>query len=82
MDDLRPKPIPLFRSWKRIALQLIAILLAYVLSTGPMYWYIFEAYYLNGSTFIAKLYYPLVILCQLSDRINAFFDWYIGLWVY
>ena len=81
MHEEKDRRKPLFRSPRRIAIQLACLFAVYVLSTGPMYWRIFEAYYLNGSPFIAQLYYPLVIACEMSDTVNGFFNWYIGLWV-
>ena len=79
-EQSRP-PAPPFRSLKRLLVQLAVLFVLYVLSTGPMYWWIFEAYYLGGSQFLAQLYYPLVIACEMSDTIGAFFEWYVGLWV-
>ena len=55
-------------------------LLAYVLSTGPMYWEIYEAYHANGSTWVALFYYPVVLACEF-EPVSAWFDWYIGLWI-
>ena len=68
--------------WLRIYCRTLLVLLLYVLSTGPMYWTIYEAFHDNGSTFLAKLYFPIVLACQLSDTISNWFEWYIGLWVY
>ena len=60
----------------------LIILILYVLSTGPMYWMVYEAFRANGSVFLAKLYLPIVFACQYSDAICGWFDWYVGLWVY
>ena len=57
-------------------------LLIYVLSTGPMYWLVYEAFNASGSTFLAKLYYPIALACEASDTICTWFDWYVGLWVF
>ena len=78
-------PIPISfriqRFLRRLAIQLPIILVLYVLSIGPMYWYWFEAYHLGGSTFIAKLYLPLLIVCKKVDFISDWVNWYIGLWI-
>lgn len=66
----------------RIYCRVMIVLILYVLSTGPMYWAIYEAFNTNGSSFLAKLYFPLVLACQYSDPICTWFDWYLGLWVY
>jgi hypothetical protein len=66
----------------RIYCRTLIVLMIYVLSTGPLYWAIYEAFRDGGSVFLAKLYYPLVLACQHSDAISNWFDWYVGLWVY
>jgi len=53
----------------------------YVSSTGPMYWLIYEAYFLNASPLLAILYLPLVWLSGHCDLCAQWLDWYIGLWV-
>jgi hypothetical protein len=68
--------------WLRVYCRVLIVLMVYVLSTGPMYWAIYEAFNTNGHSFLARLYYPIVLACQLSDTICAWFDWYVGLWVY
>lgn len=57
-----------------------AAFLAYVLSTGPMYWEVYEAYHANGSTWVALLYYPVVLACEF-EPVATWFDWYVGLWI-
>lgn len=59
----------------------VVLLALYVLSTGPMYWRIFGAYRLDESDFLQRLYLPLVLLCEQSQFISDWFDWYIGLWI-
>jgi hypothetical protein len=59
---------------------LLLALLAYVLSTGPMYWEVYEAYHANGSAWVALLYYPVVVACEY-EPVAAWFDWYVGLWI-
>ncbi|MBA3312329.1 MAG: hypothetical protein H0T47_03410 [Planctomycetaceae bacterium] len=53
----------------------------YVLSTGPFYWAIYEAYFLQSSTYLAALYLPLVWLSHVSPGFAGWMDWYIGLWI-
>jgi hypothetical protein len=53
----------------------------YVLSAGPFYWKIYEAYRLDGSPYLASLYLPLVVLSEVSDTFGQWMDWYVGLWV-
>ena len=59
----------------------LLILLLYVLSTGPMYWRIYEAYNLNTSSLLQRIYLPIVLLCESSDTVNSWFNWYVGLWI-
>lgn len=73
--------------WLRVLLtkiycRTLVVLMIYALSTGPMYWAIFEAFRDNGSMFLARLYYPIVLACERSETIGNWFDWYVGLWVY
>ncbi len=69
------------RGWK--IYNIIAfVLLVYVLSTGPMYWPIYEAYNVGGRSIdrlIYAIYYPIVLLCE-NDWIAGWFEWYVGLW--
>lgn len=65
------------------SLQQIALcLILYVASAGPMYWQCYEAYFLNGSSYVAKLYFPLASLCQQRPAFSRFMDWYVGLWIF
>ena len=53
----------------------------YVLSSGPMYWLIYSAYFLETRPLLAILYLPLVWLSSQYDLIARWLDWYVGLWV-
>ncbi|WP_166824386.1 hypothetical protein [Thalassoroseus pseudoceratinae] len=69
------------RGW-RIYNRIAIVFLLYVLSTGPMYWPIYEAYNIGGRSIdrlIYFLYYPIVLLCEF-DWIAGWFEWYVGLW--
>lgn len=54
----------------------------YVLSAGPMYWEIYESFFLSEPSLIQILYLPLVWLSSNSDLFAGWMDWYLGLWVY
>lgn len=70
-------------SWARLLIEFELILLVYVLSIGPMYWKIHEAYNVgSGSPFIARMYYPLVKASEWSDTVSDVLDWYVGLWIF
>lgn len=56
------------------------LLILYVLSVGPMYWKICEAYHLEGSRLVYVLYYPLVRAAEIN-YISNFLDCYIELWI-
>jgi hypothetical protein len=53
----------------------------YVLSAGPFYWTIYEAYRVQERPYIQALYLPLVLLSETSPLFGRWMDWYIGLWV-
>lgn len=77
-------PVPLrVRVWNRLMrlyCRLLVALVLYVLSTGPMYWTCYEAYYLHGSEYVAKLYLPIVLACE-NEYIADWFTWYVELWI-
>ena len=56
------------------------LLILYVLSIGPMYWIIYEAYNLEGSTFAYWFYYPLVKASEIPF-VARFLDWYLSFWI-
>ena len=67
------------RVFRRLAITL-ALLILYVLSIGPMFWYWYEARYLDGPVWVAVLYEPL----RLATRLKFFEDWindYINWWI-
>lgn len=66
----------LLRSYCWIA----GLLILYVLSTGPLYWEIYEAFHANGSPWLAAFYYPVVLACQF-EPVSDWFNWYVGLWI-
>jgi len=78
-DRLSPG-VRLYRYLMRLVLQLLILMVLYAASTGPMYWPCYEAYNMNGSRYIAQLYWPIVRACEFKP-IGNFFDWYVGLWV-
>lgn len=75
-----PERSPLQRLLFRFLYALPYAFVAYVLSVGPMYWKICEAYELDGSQFVYYFYYPLVWAAGF-DYVSNFFDWYISLWI-
>lgn len=73
---------PLKRFLTRLAWQMPYVFLFYILSAGPMYWRIYQAYHLaDGSPLIKVLYFPLVKACEI-DFVANWFNWYIGLWIF
>lgn len=70
----------LYRYLMRLVLQLLFLMVLYVASTGPMYWSCYEAYNMNGSRYVAQLYWPVVQACEYKP-IGDFLDWYVGLWI-
>lgn len=56
------------------------LLVAYVLSIGPMFWYWFEARHFDRSRWILVFYEPLRFACRI-DFISDLVNWYIRLWI-
>jgi hypothetical protein len=52
----------------------------YVLSAGPLYWTIYEAYFFGDHPLLAILYLPLVEMSNWGP-FGRWLEWYIGLWV-
>lgn len=78
-EPSRPNRPPISKT--RIALYTLPyLLILYVLSIGPMYWVIYEAYNLEGSQFVRAFYYPLVIASEVPF-IAKFLDWYLSFWI-
>lgn len=64
----------------RVYTRVVVILVIYVLSIGPMYWSWYESRYLNGDPFLAKLYYPLEVICHKLPWLGSWVDWYVDQW--
>jgi hypothetical protein len=56
------------------------LLLAYILSVGPLYWQIHAAYCVRGSSFLYYVYYPIVLANEIP-YVRNFYDWYLQFWV-
>ena len=66
----------------RLPVYLAVIMVGYVLSIGPMFWYWHEATFMgNGSSYITQVYYPLAYLCSNNEYVAAAIDWYVNLWI-
>jgi len=64
---------------RRLTIALILLML-YVFSIGPMFWYWYEARYLDGPVWVALLYEPLRLATRLKffeDFINEYINWWI-----
>ena len=68
--------------WRRGFYIVPYALLVYVLSAGPLYWRIYDAFQPEGSVFLRTLYYPIVFVCEHSDYASNFFHWYAQLWAF
>ena len=58
----------------------LIFLIIYILSIGPLYWYWYDAVYLNGHTSIALFYYPLSLACETFQPLDDWVGWYIEVW--
>ncbi len=62
-------------------LQMVLVFCCYTLSIGPMFWYWFEATHVDGPEWIALVYAPLALLCDLVPPFGWFVNRYIDLWI-
>ena len=73
------------RYLRQLAFRILVYLLAYlgisIVTIGPCFWYWHEATFVNGPTWIAKFYAPLVWLCDhfwpLGWLVNKYVNWWI-----
>jgi hypothetical protein len=55
--------------------------LLYTLSIGPMFWYWYEASYLDGPKWVVVLYLPLLYVCEQFEPFGRLVNWYIRWWI-
>ena len=85
MKETVPFSTRLKRYLRGLAVRIVIYLAAYFviafLTIGPCFWYWFDAVHVNGSSWIAKFYAPLLWLsdhCEpLSRLVNAYINWWI-----
>ena len=65
----------------RLLVYLVAYLVISILTIGPFFWYWFEAQYINGPTWIAKFYAPLVFLCDRIGPLGWLVNQYVNWWI-
>jgi hypothetical protein len=46
-----------------------------------MFWWWYEANYLDGPRWIAAFYLPLLIVCDTISPFGDLVNWYINLWI-
>jgi hypothetical protein len=77
---------PRKRSWRKFARDLFLYVVAYVvisgIAIGPLFWVWFgDVYVYDGSKWIARIFLPLALLCELipplSWLVNAWVNWWI-----
>jgi hypothetical protein len=81
-----PLPMPVApRTWRgwvlRSAGQMLLLFSVYTLSIGPMFWTWYSAMYLDGPVWVAKLYLPLVIACEVIPPFGWLVNQYINWWI-
>lgn len=84
-----PKPNPPAkrrrRSWwgffRDVFLYILIYIVVSAISIGPLFWTWFGAVYCDGPKWIARLYLPLALACEicppLSWLVNAWINWWI-----
>lgn len=61
---------------------LVVAMALYILSAGPLYWVIYNSFYVSHGSWLQILYLPLVWLSSTSEIFAGWMDWYIGLWIF
>ena len=82
---LDPSPAPQRIAWGRrlrnLGVRLAIYWAIYTLSIGPMFWWWYEATFLDGHRWIAAFYFPLLFACDRIDWFGDLVNWYINLWI-
>lgn len=69
------------RTWIGFLRDLLTYVMVYIvvsgLTIGPFFWEWFGAVYADGPKWIARIYRPLVLLCDIFPPLG----WLINLWV-
>jgi hypothetical protein len=64
---------------KSVRVAIVVIL--YVFSIGPMFWFWYEAENMGGNPLVRVIYVPLRLLCvipQVEDWLNNYINWWIA----
>ena len=73
----------------RLPVYLVFVLVLYVLSIGPMYWYWYESYVMYDShesavinaNRVSLFFLPLVGACEGSKYVSDYVNWYLDFWI-
>ena len=73
----------------RLPVYLVFVLVLYVLSIGPMYWYWYESYVMYDShenavmnaNRVSLFYLPLVGVCEGNKYVGDYVNWYLDFWI-
>ena len=73
----------------RLPVYLVFVLVLYVLSIGPMYWYWYESYVMYDSheyavmnaNRVSLFYLPLVSVCENNKYVSDYVNWYLDFWI-
>jgi hypothetical protein len=81
-DESSPKPtLKKPRSWWRFLGDLVFYFAVYLMllgiSIGPFFWTWFGAMYADGPKWVARLYLPLLMLCEICPPLR----WVVNEWV-
>jgi hypothetical protein len=76
-----PQPRPWRIRCRNFCVRLTVYWVLYTLSIGPMFWWWFEASYLDGPKWIFVFYLPLLVACEYIGPFGDFVNWYINLWI-
>ncbi|QDU43624.1 hypothetical protein Mal52_21000 [Symmachiella dynata] len=79
----QPRPKSRFKKLLvRLATRVLILLVAYVLSIGPMYWKWEDAMMTGDNDTLLIFYMPLMVASELSETFRTLINGYIELWVY
>lgn len=72
---------PFWRGVRQGLITNLVLWVIYSLSIGPMYWQWYWAMYGNGPRWVAKMYFPLLLVCESIPWYGRLINWYLAWWV-
>lgn len=85
VSDPTPAHLKRKRSWPGFVRDVFVYFVIYVVvsgvTIGPLFWYWFGSMYADGPKWFARLYFPLVYLCELCPPLRWLVNEWVNWWI-